>query len=115
MNAALDCNQCGGKAAYHGLRNSCARISQHDKVAAENSRRVRNILKKELLVIVNAAFCGEFVVVKGDEEIFEFKYSKTKNSAIYRDSSMEDWFEENVRGDILTQLEDFGGTESVYR
>ncbi|GJQ86983.1 hypothetical protein Trydic_g13323 [Trypoxylus dichotomus] len=39
---------------------------------------------------MNAAFCRDVVVVKRDDEIFEFKYLKTKNSPIYRDTNKED-------------------------
>lgn len=71
------------------------------------SRRMKNILKKEVAVKVNASFCGEFVVVKGDQEIFEFKYMKTKNSPVYRDTDINTWFQDNVHSPILAQLEEF--------
>lgn len=71
------------------------------------NKRIKNDLKKNTAVKVNAAFCGEFVVVKGDEEKYEFKYIKTKNSPIYRDTDITAWFRDNVHSPILAQLEEF--------
>lgn len=71
------------------------------------SRRMKNICKKEFAVKVNAVFCGEFVAVKGDKEVFEFKYMNTKNSTIYHNTDLNGWFQENVHSPILTQLEEF--------
>ncbi|GJQ80611.1 hypothetical protein Trydic_g4984 [Trypoxylus dichotomus] len=70
-------------------------------------RRISSFLKKKTVLKVNATFCGEFIVIKGDEEVFEFKYLKTKNSPVYHDTEVDEWFGENVRDPIVTQLEEF--------
>ncbi|GJQ87757.1 hypothetical protein Trydic_g14169 [Trypoxylus dichotomus] len=69
---------------------------------------------KELAVNVNAAFCGEFTVIKSDEEIFEFKYLETKNVPLFPDPNMEEWFEDNVCRPMLTHLEEFQEKDSRW-
>lgn len=54
-------------------------------------RRAHNLFKKVQAVKINTAFCGEFVISKGDNrEIREYKYITTKNIPLYRDTKIED-------------------------
>jgi hypothetical protein len=77
-------------------------------------RRINNILKKEEAVKVNATFCGEFKVVKSDQEILEFKYLNSKYQPIWRDTNIQEWFNTNVKSSILTQLEEFQERDSGW-
>lgn len=61
---------------------------------------------------MNTVFCGEFKKTTGKEEIFEFKYFRTRNYPIYRDTDLVSWFSNNVQNPILVDLEEFQEKES---
>lgn len=77
-------------------------------------RRINNALKKELALKVNAVFCGEFKIARGDEELLEFKYMNTKNAPIYNNTDVNAWFKENVEEAIMLKLEEFQEKDSGW-
>nr|CAI5832601.1 unnamed protein product [Callosobruchus analis] len=70
-------------------------------------RRIHSVIKKNLSVKVNVAFCGEFVISKADKVITEFKYFTTSNSPIYQDTNIREWFDSKVTHPIMKQLQEF--------
>lgn len=78
------------------------------------NRRIINALKKEEALKVNAVFCGQFIVKKGDQEVFDMKFMNTKNAPIYRDTDLKEWFMVNVLQPIITQLEEFQEKDSGW-
>ncbi|CAH0562755.1 unnamed protein product [Brassicogethes aeneus] len=77
-------------------------------------RRIQNALKKDAAVKVNATFCGEFEIVKGDSVLNEYKYFTTSNSAIYRDTNLDEWFDKHITAPIMTELEEFQERDSGW-
>ncbi|CAH1115853.1 unnamed protein product [Psylliodes chrysocephalus] len=77
-------------------------------------RRIQAALKKDEAVKVNTAFGGEFEVVKGDRVQVEHKYFTTSNSPIYRDTNLDEWFEEKVIRPIMNELEEFQERDSGW-
>ncbi|CAH0549897.1 unnamed protein product [Brassicogethes aeneus] len=77
-------------------------------------RRIINALKKDSAVKVNAIFCGEFEIVKGDSVQNEYKYFTTSNSAIYRDTNLNEWFDNHITAPIMTELEEFQERDSGW-
>lgn len=53
---------------------------------------------------VNTIFCCEFIIMKNDKEIREFKYFNTKNAPIYENTDQKLWFYENVQEIILRDV-----------
>ncbi|XP_074041973.1 uncharacterized protein [Leptinotarsa decemlineata] len=85
-----------------------------DDCKALFKRRIQNALKKDESIKVNTTFCGEFEIVKGDRILKEYKYFTTTNSPIYRDTALNDWFDEKVTTPILRELEEFQGRDSGW-
>ncbi|KAJ8909731.1 hypothetical protein NQ315_014382 [Exocentrus adspersus] len=77
-------------------------------------RRINNALKKEAAVKVNTVFGGEFVMAKGDRVLMEHKYFTTSNSAIYRDTDLEQWFNAKVIAPIVGELSEFQERDSGW-
>ncbi|KAJ8913870.1 hypothetical protein NQ315_005667 [Exocentrus adspersus] len=77
-------------------------------------RRIINALKKEAVVKVNTVFGGEFVMAKGDRVQMEHKYFTTSNSAIYRDTDLEQWFNAKVIAPIVGELSEFQERDSGW-
>ncbi|KAJ8910221.1 hypothetical protein NQ315_015913 [Exocentrus adspersus] len=77
-------------------------------------RRINNALKKEAAVKVNTVFGGEFVMAKGDRVVMEHKYFTTSNSAIYRDTDLEQWFNAKVIAPIVGELSEFQERDSGW-
>ncbi|GJQ82404.1 hypothetical protein Trydic_g11820 [Trypoxylus dichotomus] len=78
------------------------------------TKQMRKTFKKEMAVKVNATFCGEFVVVRGHEEIRELEYLKTQNFSIYNNDDIGEWFTTNVEAHVLAQLEEFEKKDSGW-
>ncbi|CAH0555862.1 unnamed protein product [Brassicogethes aeneus] len=76
--------------------------------------RIRNALKKDAAVKANVAFCGEFEIVKGDSVLNEYKHFTTSNSAIYRNTNLDEWFKKNITNPILKELEEFQERDSGW-
>ncbi|KAG5865540.1 hypothetical protein JTB14_009249 [Gonioctena quinquepunctata] len=57
-------------------------------------RRIQNAPRMHESVKVKTAFGKEFEWTKGDKIQSEFKYFTTSNSAIYKDTNLNSWFNE---------------------
>nr|WP_253308703.1 DNA polymerase [Rickettsia endosymbiont of Ceutorhynchus assimilis] len=77
-------------------------------------RRIYNALKKDNALKVNATFCGEFTIVKGGRVLEEYKYFTTSNSPIYKETELDQWFDENVTEPIMIELEEFQERDSGW-
>ncbi|XP_050513029.1 uncharacterized protein LOC126888699 [Diabrotica virgifera virgifera] len=77
-------------------------------------RRIQNALKNDAAVKVNTAFGGEFEIVQGEKVLNDTKYFTTSNSAIYRDTNLDEWFEEKVMEPITAKLEEFQERDSGW-
>ncbi|CAH1111573.1 unnamed protein product [Psylliodes chrysocephalus] len=77
-------------------------------------RRIQNALRKDESVKVNTTFTGEFEMVKGDSVQTEHKYFTTSNSAVYRDTNLDVWFDEKVICPIMTELDEFQERDSGW-
>lgn len=76
-------------------------------------RRCKSILKDHF-VKVNAVFCGEFSVIKGETMVFDCKYINTKNAPIYQQTDLNEWYIHNIQSKILTGLEEFQERDSGW-
>lgn len=72
-------------------------------------RRINNMLRHYNFLKVWTTFCGEFSKISSTQEgeIKEFKYLNTKNYVITLDDNVDAWFETNIRGILLKELEEF--------
>ncbi|XP_050516328.1 uncharacterized protein LOC126891188 [Diabrotica virgifera virgifera] len=77
-------------------------------------RRIHNVLKNNAAVKVNIAFGGEFEIAQGEKMINETKYFTTSNSAIYRDTNLDEWFKKKVVEPISRDLEEFQERDSGW-
>ncbi|XP_037926191.1 uncharacterized protein LOC119661065 [Hermetia illucens] len=77
-------------------------------------RRITRILKSEIALKVNAELCGEFKIVKGEDEHYEFKCMNTRNMPIYQDTDINIWFKRNIQDKILQKLEEFEEKDSGW-
>lgn len=77
-------------------------------------KRIGKIIEQHKALKVNATFCGEFSKLRSNEEITDIKYLNTKNAAIFPDTALAAWYDENIKGPILRDFEDFQEGESGW-
>ncbi|XP_050515107.1 uncharacterized protein LOC126890292 [Diabrotica virgifera virgifera] len=77
-------------------------------------RRIQNALKKDEVVKVNTAFGGEFEIASGEKILKDTKYFTTSNSPIYRDTNLDEWFENRVYEPLSKKLEEFQERDSGW-
>lgn len=83
-------------------------ISFFNDVRALFIEKIMVILRKYGFVKVWTTFCGSFIKRSvSDEEIKDLKYLSTKNVIITQDCNLEEWFNENIKNNLLQQLEEF--------
>lgn len=85
-----------------------------DDAYALTRRRLNNALKKDPFLKVNAVFCGEFVVKRGDEQIYELKHFTTKNVVICSNTNLENWFYDTICPTIIKKLSEFQERDSGW-
>ena len=76
--------------------------------------RVKMFLDLFNSVKVNAEFISEFIIEKGDEEKKDIKYFPTSSEIIYKSTSLDEWFRQNIRDPILKDLEEFQERDSGW-
>ncbi|XP_072375164.1 uncharacterized protein [Diabrotica undecimpunctata] len=77
-------------------------------------RRIQNALKKDEVVKVNTAFGGEFEIASGEKILKDTKYFTTSNSPIYKDTNLDEWFENHVSEPLSKKLEEFQERDSGW-
>lgn len=76
--------------------------------------KINNLLKGESALKINAVFCGEFKIMKNENELKELKYLNTKNFKLYRDTNLKEWYEKNIVDCILKDLDEFQERDSGW-
>lgn len=76
--------------------------------------KIQTELKKLDSLKVNVELCSEYTIQKNDVEEIDIKYFNTENDSIFKSTDLDRWYNDNVKGPILYQIEEFQGTGSGW-
>lgn len=77
--------------------------------------RLKNILRTETAGLkVNVVLACKYNITKSDKLVEELKFFNTNNTVILRSTNLQEWFNENVQGKVLSKVEDFQEKDSGW-